>query len=419
MSKGGVGMQTKWIRNLVVFLTSQTISLLGSMMVSYAVMWYITLNTQSGTMMMIQVLAFTLPALLLSPFAGVWADKFNRKYVMIFADGLIALVTLITAILFMAGFEPLWMIFVISAIRSMGQAIHHPSVTSTYQQIVPKEHLIRVNGINQTIQSSMMIVLPMLAAFLLSVTSIQIIFFIDVITAAIAIFFLLTLVKIPSREHEKELHSIDYFVDLKAGIGYIKAHHYLVPFFFFMTFLWVLISPVSFLTPLQTVRDFGDEVWRLSAIEIGFAAGMTLGGILIATWGGFKNRAITMITGIVILGAITAGFGITNNFVIYIALMALTGFFIPIFNAPAVTMLQEQVEPEYMGRVFSVMGMIQNLTMPVSMLFFGPLADNLSIDIILIVTGVLLSALAYFIWQNKPIMKAGRAHLEKAPEPTV
>lgn len=400
-------MKPNWIRNVVIFLSTQTVSLLGSMLVNYAIMWYVTLQTQSGLMMMIQVLAYTVPSLILAPFAGVWADKFNRKLVMVFADGFIAVVTLLTAVSFILGYAPLWMIFVVSAVRSVGQSIHQPSVSSTYQEIVPKEHLMRVNGINQTIQSSLMIVLPILAAFLLSITDISWIFMIDVVTAAIAIASLVTIVYIPKRAHEQELHTIDYFSDVKAGVTYIKSHHYLIPFFVVMTFLWILISPVSFLTPLQTVRNFGDEVWRLSAIEIGFAIGMTLGGLLIATWGGFKNRAVTMLFGIVVLGVITVGFGITRNFPFYIFLMGATGLFIPIFNAPAVTMLQEQVDPEYTGRVFSVMGIIQNATMPVSMLFFGPLADIVSIDIILIITGALISMLGYYIYANKAIMKAG------------
>lgn len=406
-------MMKSWKFNVATFMLTQTVSLMGSMLVSYAIMWYVTLSTQSGVMMTIMVLASTLPTLLLSPFAGVWADKLNRKVVMMVADGMIALITLVTAILFAFGFEPLWMIFVVLVIRSMGQAMHHPSVSSTYQQIVPKESLMRVNGINQTVQSAMMILMPMLAAFLLGVTSIELIFMIDVVTAAIAIFFLVTIVRIPKRDHEQDLHTIDYFGDLKAGFLYIKEHHYLISFFVFMTLLWVLISPVSFLTPLQTVRDFGPEEWRLAAIEVGFALGMMTGGIIISTWGGFKNRAVTMIVATFILGWITASFGVITNFWWYIGMMAATGLFIPIFNTPAITMLQEQVDQEFTGRVFSVMGIIQNATMPLSMVLFGPLADLISIDVLLIITGLILSVLGIFIYLNKPMMTAGKRAEQK------
>lgn len=396
-----------WKSNVVLFMLTQTVSLMGSMLVSYAIMWYVTLSTQSGTMMTIMVLASTLPTLVLSPFAGVWADKLNRKAVMIVADGAIAAITLVTAILFALGFEALWMIFIVLVIRSLGQAMHHPSVSSTYQQIVPKESLMKVNGINQSLQSAMMILMPMLAALLLQYTTLQVIFMIDVITAAIAIFFLVTIVRIPKRDHEQELHTIDYFKDLNAGFKYIKEHSYLISFFVFMTLLWILISPVSFLTPLQTVRDFGPEEWRLAAIEVGFALGMMFGGIAITAWGGFKNRAVTMIVATFLLGWITASFGVITNFWLYIGMMATTGFFIPIFNTPAITMLQEQVDQEFTGRVFSVMGIIQNATMPIAMIFFGPLADLISIDYLLIITGIVLSLLGVFIYLNKAMMKAG------------
>lgn len=396
-----------WKRNVTTFMITQTISLLGSMLVNYAIMWYITLTTQSGLMMMFQVLAYAIPSLFLAPFAGVWADKLNRKMVIILADGMIAVITLVTALLFISGIKPLWMIFVVSAIRSMGQAIHQPSVNSTYQEIVPQDRLMRVNSINQTIQASMMILLPIAAAFLLSVSSIEWLFMIDVGTAAVAILAILTLVNIPRRGHEKDGQKIHYLNDINDGLKYIRGHDYLVPFFVFMTLLWFLIAPVSFLTPLQVARNFGDEVWRLSAIEIGFALGMTLGGILMATWGGFKNRAWTLVFANVVLGLLTVGFGVVHSFEIYVGLMGLTGFFIPFFNTPSVTLLQERVEKEYTGRIFSVMGVLQGVTTPLSMLLFGPLADFVSIDIIVIFTGILTTTLSAFIVLNKPIMKAG------------
>src|SRR5690554_4174095 len=91
-------MNTNWKKNIILFLTSQTISLFGTSLVQYAIMWHITLTTQSGVMMTIAIICGFLPTFFLSPFAGVWADRFNRKLLIILSDSMIALTTLVLAI---------------------------------------------------------------------------------------------------------------------------------------------------------------------------------------------------------------------------------------------------------------------------------------------------------------------------------
>lgn len=112
-----------WKRNTTRFLLGQTISLFGSSLVQYAIMWYITLNTQSGVMMTISIISGFLPTFFLSPFAGVWADRFNRKFLIVGADSMIAFATLILAILFLLGYDAIWLLFVMSAIRAVGSGI--------------------------------------------------------------------------------------------------------------------------------------------------------------------------------------------------------------------------------------------------------------------------------------------------------
>ena len=96
--------KNNWKRNIVLFLGSQTISLFGSALVQFAILWHITLETKSGIMMMLYILCGFVPTFLLSPFAGVWADRFNRKLLIAGADMLIAVSTLALAILFMNGY---------------------------------------------------------------------------------------------------------------------------------------------------------------------------------------------------------------------------------------------------------------------------------------------------------------------------
>lgn len=150
-------LMANWKKNTILFLGSQTLTLLGSSLVQYAIMWYITLNTQSGVMMTIYILCGFLPTFLLSPFAGVWADRYNRKMLIIISDSLIAVATLILAIILYNGYSAFWLLFFIAAIRALGGGVQTPTIGAILPQFVPKEHLTKVNGINSSIQSIVML----------------------------------------------------------------------------------------------------------------------------------------------------------------------------------------------------------------------------------------------------------------------
>ena len=409
-------IQQNWKRNIVLFLGSQTISLFGSSLVQYAIMWYITLTTESGVMMTISIVCGFLPAFFLSPFAGVWADRYNRKLLIIWADSLIAVSTLILAVLFLLGYDSLWLLFVMSAIRAVGTGIQTPAVGAILPQIVPEDQLTKVNGTNGSIQAFVMLLSPMLSGALLTLASIEVIFFIDVITAAIAIFTLLVFLKIPVHAKAAQTQTTSYLSDLKLGYTYIKNHDFLKKFFVFFAFFFVLVAPAAFLTPLQVSRTFGNDVWRLTAIEITFALGMIAGGIFIASWGGFKNKIHTMTLATLIMGACTVALGLVPVFWIYLIVMGIVGIAMPIFNTPSTVLLQEKVEGDYLGRVFGVLGMISSSMMPLGMLIFGPIADVIEIEWLLISTGILLFIQGFFLIGSKVLMEAGKPAVKEPTE---
>ncbi len=396
-----------WKRNIILFLTSQTISLFGSSLVQYAIMWYITLNTKSGVMMAISIICGFLPTFFISPFAGVWADRFNRKLLIITADSFIAISTLILAILFFLGYDALWLLFAVSAIRSVGTGIQSPAVSAVIPQVVPEEQLTKVNATNTSIQSLVTLVSPMASGAILSVAPIEMIFLIDVITAAIAVIIMTVFVHIPL--HAKALvgQVTGYFEDMLAGLRYIHRHRFIKEFFLFLAMFFFLATPVAFLTPLQVTRTFGEDVWRLTAIEIVFSVGTMLGGILMAYWKGFRNKVYTMFMASAILGLFTFALGITDIFVIYLIFMAGSGISMPFFNTPATVMLQERVEADYMGRVFGVLGMIASIMMPLGMLVFGPIADVIRIEYMLVGSGILILIEGFLLIRSKAILKEG------------
>jgi len=356
---------------------------------------------------MIAIIAGFLPTLLISPFAGVWADRYSRKLLIIVADSLIALATLALALLFLAGYGSVWLLFAASAVRSLGAGIQMPAVMAFLPQIAPQDALTKVNATNGAIQSTVSLFAPMLAGALLMVASIEWIFFVDVFTAAVAVAILAYFLRVSVHQSAMEKQHASYFADVRAGLAYINQNVFLKAFFAFNALFFVCLGPVAFLTPLQVARTFGDQVWRLTAIEMGFSIGMTLGGILIAWWGGFRNKTHSMAFAFFIFGWCTVALGIVPVFWIYVTVMAILGIVIPIFNTPAIVLLQQKVEDAFLGRIFSVNTMISSTLMPLTMLVYGPMADVIPIEWMLWATGALVAVLSLFMVRNKALIEAG------------
>jgi len=397
-----------WKKKIILFLTSQTISLFGSSIVQYAISWYIVLETRSGVMMTISIVCGFLPMFFLSPFAGVWADRYDRKKILVMSDSLIALSTLVVAIMFLLGYESIWLLFVISAVRGAGGAVQLPAVGAFIPQLVPQDKLVRVNGINSSIQSVIMLVSPMVSAALMSFTTLKYIFFIDVTTAFAAVMILLLFLHTPVHAKALEKQKTTYFSDMREGIAYIRKHEFLKKIFLFCSAFLIMSTPAAFLTPLQVARSFGEEVWRLSAIEIIFSVGMLLGGLLMASWGGFRNKMHSMVLSTAAAGLCTMFLGLVPNFWVYLAFMGLTGVAIPFFNTPFTVLLQQKVEESFHGRMFSIFGMISSIVMPLGMLVFGPMSDFVKIEWMLIATGIVMLCIAVMMFFDKVLITAGK-----------
>ncbi|MEG2882808.1 MAG: MFS transporter [Christensenella sp.] len=389
-----------WKRKTILFLSGQTISLFGSSLVQFSIIWYITLSTQSGAIMTISSVCAFAPQVVISLFSGVWADRYNRKMLIIAADALVATSTFILALFFMSGHNDLWLIFLVSGIRSVGAGIQTPAVNAMLPQIVPQDKLVRIGGINGSLQSVMFILSPAVAGALLSLTSIEATFFIDVATAAIAITIMIIL-KVPLHEKAMLKQKGGYFNDLKAGIKYATGSGFFRSYFLFYALFFFMIVPAAQLSPLMVSRTFGEEYWRLSSMEIFFAAGGVIGGILISIWGGFKNRMHTIALCSVLYGIFTTLVGIVPGFIAFLILMLLTGGTVPLFTTPSMVILQEQVDTNMQGRIFSLTQIIMTSMMPIGMIFFGPIADIIRIETLMVITGIFCTIIGILILLNK------------------
>ncbi|MCS3430597.1 MFS transporter [Klebsiella sp. BIGb0407] len=378
---------SRWKKDVILFFSAQTTSLFGSSIVQYAIIWYITLTTSSGLMITLSTLCGFLPQLLISLFAGVWVDRYNRKYVSMISDAVIALVTLLLAVSFMLGYNPLWLLFAVLVVRSFGTGIQTPTVNAIIGQIVPKAYLLKVNGINSTINSLIMLFSPAVSGALYAITSIEKIFFIDVITAAIGL-AIMSVLKL-ARLSNENLHGKSSISAIGEGFRYLRNNPFVSHLILFLIVMMILISPAAFMTPLMVSRSFGPEAWRLAVNEMSFSGGAIAGGLLIAAWGGFERRILTTLLAGAAYGLLMIALGCAPIFTVYLLFNFMIGITMPCFNAPVTALLQEKVEPEMHGRIFSLVQVASCCSLPLGMALFGPLADHFRIEHLLILSGSL------------------------------
>lgn len=389
-----------WVRHASLFLAGQTASLFGSSLVQYAILWHLTLTTQSGVVLMLATVAGFLPQAIVSVFGGVWADRHDRRLLIVGSDAVIAATTLALVVVLVSGVDDLWPVYVALAIRSIGAGIQTPAVGAFIPQIVPADKLMRVNGLNSSLQSGSMLLSPAVAAALYAAFGLQAVLLVDVVTAVIGI-GLVALIRVG--RHERADTSTGYFDDLRDGLGYVRGHPVVRRVLVVFALVFFLAVPPSYLTPLLIVRDFGPEVWKLTVNELAFSVGMVLGGALLAWWGGLSDRVLMLSVATVVFGGLTVGLGLAPVLWLFFALMFLVGLCVPFFWTTANTLLQETVEPDFLGRVFGVLGIVMSLAMPVGMLVFGPLADVVPLDMLLIAGGAVTVLVGIVVLAHPPV----------------
>lgn len=375
-------------RQVILFLVSQNVSLFGSAVVAYAIIWYITLETSSGMWLMLTTICSMLPQVFVSLWGGVWADRYNRKVLIMLSDAFIAVSTLALAIAFWSGFTRLELLLAVSVVRSIGAGIQMPAVNAIYPQLVPQENLTRVQGINQSVGSVLMLLAPAVGGVVLGTMDIAWAFMIDVVTASAAI-LILRLIVVEKVERTEEPASV--FTELKQGVRYAFGNRLLKGIIICYAFSFFLITPAAVLTPLMIERSFGGEVWRLTANEIVWTAGSFVGGIAVSLYGNIRDKILAIALCLVAFGISFTLLGLAGNFALYLLVMGFSGFFMPVIATAETVFIQEITKPEMMGRVFSIIQIIASAAMPVAILLFGPLADVVSVEILLIVSGALLA----------------------------
>jgi DHA3 family macrolide efflux protein-like MFS transporter len=396
----------KWAPRFFTFWGGQVVSLLGSSLVQFSLIWWLTRTTGSATVLAIATLIATLPEIFLLPFSGALVDRWNRKTVMIVADSLIALATLMLIFLFVAGRESVWAVYGILFIRTAGATFHYPAEIASITLMVPKEHLARIAGLNQTIGGILGIIAPPLGALLISLLTMQSVLAIDVGTAlmAVSILAFLTIPRPPRQlvQTDNTIEKPSYWQDLRAGWKYMTTWPGLMGVTLLAMGINFVMTPATSLSPLVVTREYHGGVMQLGLVDSFLGIGVILGGLALSAWGGFKKRIHTCMMGIAGLGAGILIYGLmpSNWFPVAVGGIFLLGFMEAMANGPMDAILQANVDPNMLGRVFSLLIAGARTMAPLSLLVAGPVADWLGVRTWYLIGGsmcIVMAVTALFI----------------------
>ena len=390
-----------WKPKFFAIWSGQAISLFGSRIVQFALVWWLTTKTGSATILATASLVALIPEIVLMPIAGVYIDRWNRRRVMIVADALIALASLWLAFMFWRDSVQVWHIYLIMVIRSIGGAFHWPAMQASTSLMVPKEHLTRVAGMNQTLFGVLGIFGPPLGALCMEFFKLHTVMLIDVGTALTAILPLLfVIIPQPKRtDIEEGAPHPSMWVDLRFGLRYVVTWRGLALLIGMALLFKVALTPAFTLFALLVKDVFNGGAVQFSLVETFMGVGMLAGGILLSVWGGFKGkhgRILTALPSLALSGAFLVIIGFTPGTAFWLLLLCcfLVGLFLPLVDGPFMAVLQSSVDPEVQGRVFTMVGSLLNLSGPVGLALAGPVSDALGVQVWYVIAGLLTAASA-------------------------
>jgi len=395
----------RWQAPFFTVWTGQALSLFGSELVQFALVWWLTEQTGSATVLAFATMMALLPRVFLSPFAGALVDRWPRRQVMIVADGLIALSTVLLAILFRLELVRVWHIYAVMLVRAAGGAFHWPAMQASTPLMVPQKHLSRFAGLNQALYGAAGIVTPPLGALLLRLLPIHAILGIDVGTAMLAIAPLLFIAIPQPATADRAVTArgpLAVWADLREGLRFVWGWRGLVLILGMATLLNFLVNPAFALLPILVTDHFGGGALQLAWLQSAWGLGMLAGGLTLSAWGGFKRRVVTALLALVLQGAgiITLGLAPATGLNLAIGALFFAGFMNPIVNGSFFAALQAVVPPQMHGRVFTLVISGSAAMSPLGLAIAGPLSDTVGIHAWFILGGlacILLGSGMFFV----------------------
>ena len=379
-----------WKKKFIIIWTGQLFSILSSSIAQFSMVLWIGMETGSAEVLSYAAIAGLLPQILLGPMAGVFVDRWNRKWTMIGADSFVALCSAVIALLFYLDMVELWSIYLLLMLRSIGGAFHAPAMKSSIPLLAPPSELVRIAGINEVIQSVCTICGPMLGAALLLAFNMSVVMLLDVAGAFLAcISLLFVFIPNPAKKETNrnilhEMYEGARIILRNRGMSWLMVSEIVVTFF---------VMPIVAVMPLMTLQYFNGTPYQVSLIEMLFGIGLLVGGSILGVWNPKIRKSILLIIGYFGLGLSLALCGAlpSTYFITYAVLTVIQGLVVPLYTGPFTALLQTQFAPSYLGRIFSLYGSISQFPSVNGLLLTGFIADRLGVENIFIIGGIAIS----------------------------
>jgi MFS transporter, DHA3 family, macrolide efflux protein len=368
----------RWKARYWTIFSGQIASMLGSAVVQFALIWWLTTTTGSATVLAIASLVGMLPMALLGPLAGVIVDRSNRRMIMAAADAAVALTTLGLIIAFATGTVQVWHVYVAMFLRSAFGAFHAPAFQAATPLLVPESQLMRISGIGQAINGAINIVAPPLGALLIAFAPLQWVLALDVLTAALAVATMLAVrFAEPAARVADDAPRSSMLSDFKEGLAFVRTQPGIQIIMIAGLVINMVLNPVGALMPLLLTGHFGGDAWLLSAAGSVFGVGLIAGGVLLGTWGGFRSRVTTSTLGLFGLAAAVAAVAMAPAGAAWLALIGqgVSGFTQPMINGPLMAIMQARVPSDKLGRVSTLLMSAVVIASPLSLAIAGPISD--------------------------------------------
>ncbi|WRS28724.1 MFS transporter [Oscillospiraceae bacterium MB08-C2-2] len=384
-----------WKRKFLFLGVGQAASILTSSIMQMALVWYLTQRTGSAAVITMSTLSGYLPRAILGMFTGAFIDRYDRRKIMVLSDSVIALAAVLLAGVALLTEIPIWLIFLILCIRSVGAAFHSPSLNAIIPSIVPKEELARYAGFLQGFESVSMILSPALAAFLFSIWELSAIVLLDVLGAAVAVAIVL-LLRLPKSNASHSTEKVHIWRDTKEGLAVLRREKGMIAILVISSLYAFIYFPIGSLYPLITMTYFGGSVADSSVVEMVFAGG-TLAGALLLGWIGKKIHKVAAIAasiGIYGLGATFSGLLSPSSLPFFILISGVMGITIPFFYGLRTAIFQSRIPNEYLGRVLSLVYSVSLFATPVGLLMGGGFSELAGVQNCFLICGILALCLA-------------------------
>lgn len=377
-----------WKRNFFTIWGGQAFSLIGSALVQFALVWWLTVETGSATVLALGTLMGVLPQILIAPWAGAYVDRWNRRRTMIAADSVISLMALLLMLAFLAGMAEVWMVLLAMFGRATVSGFHWPAMQAATSMMVPERHLGRVGGLNQAMFGLSSVIAAPAGAVLIAFYPMWAVLSVDIITAVIAIVPLL-FIPVPEPERDAE-RKPSLKNEMKEGLAFLKGWRGALSIIVLFMIANLLLSPAFSLLPLLVIDHFQGGAAEYAGMEALAGIGMLAGGVLLGVWGGGKRKIVTMLVSTMVLSLAITALGVVPAELLLLAygLSAAVGLSISLLNGSMMAMMQASVPFAMQGRVFALISAGVTAMMPAGLLLAGPLADAFGVRVWYLVAGI-------------------------------